>query len=137
MWTKRNDRAQKSERVGLNMPKKGSFEKKKGRKRFDHSFVFYFLHLLFCKNENYLKTICFLPWGPTFFLLEHLFCLSHRNSRWTMSVDNVGLKICLLGTTNSTVTLTFLLLGVNRSGLETNSTTNHKFYRTLGGLHDP
>ena len=36
--------------------------------------------------------------GPFLFLLERLFCLSHRKTRWTMSLDNVGLKICLLGT---------------------------------------
>ena len=31
---------------------------------------------------------------------------SHRKTLWTMSVDNVGLKICLLETLNSMVTLT-------------------------------
>ena len=45
--------------------------------------------------------------GPSLFLLEHLFCLSHRKTRWTMSLDNVGLKICPLETSNSMVTLTF------------------------------
>jgi len=45
--------------------------------------------------------------GPCLFLLEHLFCLSHRKTYWIMSVDNVGLKICLLGTSNSMVTLSF------------------------------
>ena len=44
--------------------------------------------------------------GP-FFLLEYLFYLSHRKTRWTMLVDYVGLQICLLGTSNSMVTLTF------------------------------
>ena len=28
--------------------------------------------------------------GPCIFLLEHLFCLSHHKTHWTMSVDNVG-----------------------------------------------
>ena len=46
--------------------------------------------------------------GPCRFLLEHLFCLSHRETRWIMSVDNVGLKICLMGTSNSMITLTCL-----------------------------
>jgi hypothetical protein len=45
--------------------------------------------------------------GPYLFLLEHLFCLPHRKIRWTTSVNNVGIKICLLGTSNSMVTLTF------------------------------
>jgi hypothetical protein len=48
--------------------------------------------------------------GPFIFLLEHLFYLSHRKPRWTMSVDNVGLKIWLLGILNSMVTLTFFSL---------------------------
>ena len=45
--------------------------------------------------------------GPCLFLLEHLFCLSHRKIRWTMSVNNLGLEICLLGTLNFMVALTF------------------------------
>ena len=45
---------------------------------------------------------CFPP------LPEHLFCLSHRKTRWTMSMDNVGLETCLLGTSNSMATLIFL-----------------------------
>ena len=44
--------------------------------------------------------------GPCLFLLEHLFCLSHRNTCWTMLEDDVGLKVCLLGILNSMVTLT-------------------------------
>ena len=44
--------------------------------------------------------------GPCRFLLKHLFYLPHRKTRWIMSVDNVGLKTCLLGTSNSMVTLT-------------------------------
>jgi hypothetical protein len=46
--------------------------------------------------------------GPYLFLLEHHFCLSHRKTCWTMSVDNVGLQICLLGTLISMITLTIL-----------------------------
>ena len=44
---------------------------------------------------------------PCLFLLEHLFYLSHRKTRWTMSVDNIGqVKICILGTSNFMITLT-------------------------------
>ena len=46
--------------------------------------------------------------GPCLLLLEDLFCLSHRKTRWIMSMDNVGLKICLLGTSNFMITLTFI-----------------------------
>ena len=28
--------------------------------------------------------------SPCLFLLEHLFCLSHWKTSWTMSVDNAG-----------------------------------------------
>ena len=39
--------------------------------------------------------------GPCLFLLWHLFCLSHRKPCFTKLADNVGLKICLLDTSNS------------------------------------
>ena len=70
--------------------------------------------------------------GPCLFLPEHLFYLSHRKTYWTMSMDNVGLKICLLGTSYFMITL-----GVNQSDPKTSVTTNHKFYKTLGQLHGP
>ena len=54
----------------------------------------------------YYKNI-YLPWALAFFLPEHLFCLSHRKTRWTMSMDSVSIKICLLGTLNFMITLTF------------------------------
>ena len=75
--------------------------------------------------------------GPCLLVPEHLFCLSHRKTRWTMSLDNLCLKIWLLGISNSMVTLTFFFLRANQSGPETSSTTNHKFYKTLGRLHGP
>ena len=74
--------------------------------------------------------------GPCLFLQEHLFCLSRRKTPWTMSVDNVGLKICLLGTSNFMAHRHFFL-GVNQSGARTSSTTNHRFYEGLGQLHGP
>ena len=43
--------------------------------------------------------------GPCLFLPEHLICLFHWQTRWTMSVNNVGFKICLLGTSKLVVTL--------------------------------
>ena len=45
--------------------------------------------------------------GHWFFLLEHFFCLSHCKTHWTIPINNAGLKICLLGTSNSMVTMTF------------------------------
>ena len=45
--------------------------------------------------------------GPYLILPNHLFCLSHHKTHWAMSVNSVGLKICLLGTSNPMVTLTF------------------------------
>ena len=38
--------------------------------------------------------------GPHPFLPDHLFCLSHHKTLWTMSMDYVGLKIGPLGTSN-------------------------------------
>ena len=34
--------------------------------------------------------------GPCLFLPEHFFCFSHRKTRWTMSVNNIGLNLCFL-----------------------------------------
>ena len=73
--------------------------------KFDHSFVFIFSSQKYFIKNHY--NVISLPWALTFFLIKHLFCFSHRKTRWTMSVDNVGLKICLLGTLNFMVTLTF------------------------------
>ena len=67
--------------------------------------------------------------GPCFFLPYHLFCLYHRKTRWTMLVDYVGLKTCLLGT--STFMITFFL-GVNQNDLGTSSTTKQRSYKALG-----
>ena len=50
--------------------------------------------------------------GLYLFFLEHLFCLSHCKARWTMLMDNVGLEICLMGTSNFD-TLTFFFFSVN------------------------
>ena len=46
--------------------------------------------------------------GPCLFLPKHLLCLSHPKTHWNMPVDNVGLKICLQGTSNSMIIVTFL-----------------------------
>ena len=40
---------------------------------------------------------------------ENLFCLSHRNTHWTMTMDNIGLNIGLLESSSSMVTLTSFL----------------------------
>ena len=45
--------------------------------------------------------------GPCLFLPEHLFCLSHCKTRWTMSTNNAGLKTRILETYNSMVTLIY------------------------------
>jgi hypothetical protein len=63
------------------MAKMGSFGKMK--KKIDHSRVFSCLHHFFI--------MC-----PCLFLPYHLFCLSHRKTRRTMSMDNVGLEIYIV-----------------------------------------
>jgi len=59
--------------------------------KLDHSLVFIF----FSPKKKTYKKHCYnnisLPWAPTFFY-KNTFCLSHCKTRWTMSVDNVGLK---------------------------------------------
>ena len=39
----------------------------------------------------------FSAMGPYLCLLEHLFCLSHHKTNWTMSLYNVSLITCHLG----------------------------------------
>jgi hypothetical protein len=71
------------------MPQKGNFEGKK----FDYSIVFIFSSPP--KKSLKFTLTTFLAMGPCLLLLEHLFCLSHRKTRWIMSTDNVGLETCL------------------------------------------
>jgi hypothetical protein len=65
------------------------------------------------------------------FLPEHLFCLSRCKTNWTMSVDNLGLEICPLGTSNSMVN-SYIFFFPWRS-----LTSNRNFYRALKRLHGP
>ena len=80
--------------IFLYMPKKDNFEAKK-------SILTTLLSSssLLPKQISLKKVILhhFSAMGPCLFLLEHLLCLSHRKTRWTMSVDNVGVKICIFG----------------------------------------
>jgi hypothetical protein len=48
-----------------------------------------------------------LPWALAFFFstVALLMRLSHRKTHWTVSVHNVGLIICVMGTSNSKITL--------------------------------
>ena len=50
-----------------------------------------------------------LSWALFFFFFKpkHLFCRSHCITCWTVSVDNIGLKIFLLGASNFMVTWHF------------------------------
>ena len=76
--------------------------------------------------------------GLSLLLSEHLFCLSHHKFRWTMSVNNVGLQIYILGSLKlHDYSVIFSLFGVNRSGPRMSSTTNHNFYRAMEQLHVP
>jgi hypothetical protein len=91
------------------MPKKGKFEK---RIKFDHSLVFSCIHLLFKIHLNIIITT-FLCHGLLLFSTRAPHLSLPQQNRWTMSVDNIGLQICLLGTLNSMFILTFFFLGVN------------------------
>ena len=111
------------------------FWKKKKKK--NRVFPFSCLHLLFPPkkkiHENFITTI-FLCHSPCLFLPENLFCLSHGKTRRTMSMNNVGHKICLFGTSNFMVTRAFFSLGVHRSGSGTSSTANHKILQGHGTI---
>ena len=70
-------------------------------------------------------SLCMIPWHLQ---RENLFCLSHCKTCWTMTMINVGLKIDLLGTSSSMVTLTFIYFcSVNWSGTGTSSIANPIF----------
>jgi hypothetical protein len=84
---------------------------KKVVSKFDHSLVFIFSFPNNIIIYILLKKI--LCDGPMpFFYHSTSFASPTGKSRWTMLVDNVGLKTCLLGASNFMVTLTFFL-GVN------------------------
>ena len=107
MRFKRNDLAPKSKYVFFNICPKGIVLKK--------NWVWPFFCFLFSSSclpwKNFIASLLlwwyFSEMGTCLFLHEHLFCLSHDKTRWTMLVDDVGFQICLLGTSNSMVTLTF------------------------------
>ena len=74
--------------------------------KFDHSFVFIFSSPQKNNPLKYYYYDIFSAMGSYLFLPQHLFCLTHHKTCWTMLMDNVGLKTCLLGTSNSMVPLT-------------------------------
>ena len=113
-WTKRNDHAPKNECVVCvcvficNIcPKREVLVRKNINQVWSFFCLLLSLSSLPQASIEFLFITTFLCRGPLLFLLEHLFCLSHRKTRWTMLVDNVGLKLCLLGTLNSMIILTF------------------------------
>ena len=56
-------------------------------------------------NTSFIITT-FLCHGPLPFYVRARLLPLHHKTHWTMSMDNVGLRICLWGTSNSMVTLT-------------------------------
>ena len=135
MRIKRNDHTPKSAYSDLffkYMSQNNSFEKKE---KINIFFGFSCLHFLFSKEifikNTYVKT--FLYHGAlVFFLLEHLFYLSDHKTRWTMSVENLDLEICLLGTLNFMITLAKKISWCKPKWSRMSSSTNHMFYKALG-----
>ena len=102
------------------------------------TFVFSCLHLLSPKKRSIKYPSLqqsFSALGPCLFPLQYLFCLSHRKPvglcQWIMKA-----KYVFWGP-QTPWSLWDYFLGVNRSGPRTTSTTNHKFYKSVGRLHDP
>ena len=58
----------------------------------------------FIKPNKQQRVFAIDPWQLQ---RENLICLSHCKTLWTTIVDNVGMKIGLLGTSSSMVNLTF------------------------------
>ena len=104
--------------------------------KFVHSLHFSFFHLLF-PNKSFIQALIFLCMGPCFCFTKAPFCLSHRKTHWTMTLDNLGLQTCLLGTSNFTLTMTFFSSVQTEVVSWSVSTANHSFYRALGRLHNP
>ena len=105
MWTKGSDYAPKNECANFfYYVSRKVILKNSSLIIFLSSQVFIFSFQILFIKENIITI--FLCHGSLPFSSDHLFCLSHRKMHWTMSVDNVGPKICLLGTSNSMVTLT-------------------------------
>ena len=132
MWTERNEHAPKRECYDLfNICPKEKFwkEKKKKEIKFDNYVVFIFSSLNIFSFKIYCNNTSLATMSPCLFL--PLLPLPLQNPL-DMSVNNVGLEICLLGTSNSVVTLTIFFLGVNWSVPGRSSTTNHIFYKGLG-----
>jgi hypothetical protein len=103
--------------------------------KFDHSLVFIFSSPKTSFLTNLLEQHLFAM-GPCLFLPEHLICLYHHKTHRTMSVDNVGLTICLLETSNSIITRTFFpWFKVKWSQDEFN--IQSQFYKVLGRLRSP
>ena len=131
MWTKRNDHAPKSECGDFfeYMSKRPAFITFK----FDHSLVFSCLHILFPNkniHKNFIGTT-FFAMGPCLCVLEHLFCLSHHGTQWTMLVDNI------VWGPQTPWSLWHLFLGVNWSAPGMSSIANHQSYKAFKQLHGP
>ena len=106
MWTKRNDHTLKNECDDFF----NIYPKREVLKNKLQSLTILLSSSFLPPQKNhwsfYSNNIC-LPWALASFLLEHHICLPHCKIRWSMSMDDVGLKICLLGTSNSMATLIF------------------------------
>ena len=81
------------------------------------------------KTHSIFIITSFLCHGPLSFSTIALHLPLSLQNQLDHVADIVGLKICLLGTSNSMVTW-HSFFDVNWSGLGMSSTTNHRFYRT-------
>ena len=113
MWTKRNDYAPKCEYADFFFcicPGREVLKNNLSLTILLSCIVFIFSFPKNISLKFYFDNI-FLSWAPIyFFLLEHLFYVSHCKTHWTMLMDNIGLKLCLLGTSNYMVIMTFFFL---------------------------
>jgi hypothetical protein len=116
MWTKRSDHARKSECVCFNTkqgcPKRTIFYLIFSPLCLPFPLLPPFSPLIattFCikRNDSNILNGNIYAMVPWFLQQENLFCLSYHKIRWTMIVDNIGLKRGIWGTSSFMVTLTF------------------------------
>ena len=111
MWIKRNEHAPKNGRAEffLNICPKRAVFKKKSLTILLSCLLLSCLHLLYPEKDFRSRFIIaiFLCHVHLPFSTRALVLPLTLQTDWTMSMDNVGPRICLLGTSNSMITLTF------------------------------
>ena len=87
------------------------------------------------KRKNYQNNIS-LSWSLDICNKRSSFCRTHCKTCWTMIVDNVGLKLGLLGTSSSMITLTSFPWSKPKWSRDKFNNQSH-ILEEQGTIHDP